>query len=226
MVFALYALGFNLITRNLDLVQVGSIIMRDCPVDKGNLSFSDDEVNALFITQSSCNNVDTQDVVEAVSYLETLGSVSVSDSSKVQNKDFVDINVEDEVDWHEHKDVQYVDFTGDIDIGCEVSSQKSETFLVTRHRDGQQFFVGDSHATESSESTGNQSTDLNDSGHDHDPQQVGSDLKRFGSAISDEKIEETKFKRLVEKLLKFFLNFQTVHIFSNFVPSCRSSCVC
>ena len=47
--------------------------MGDCPVDKDNLSFSDDE--SIFITQRSFWDVTTQEVKEAVDYLDNLGDV-------------------------------------------------------------------------------------------------------------------------------------------------------
>ena len=103
--------------------------MAECPVDENNLSFSDDEYNSLFITQNSFRDVNTQDVVDAVDYFDTFGNFSSGDSPNVQKQDLDNVLDVQEYDWREHRDVQYFDFTGDHDNGCEVSTQ-DQGFIV------------------------------------------------------------------------------------------------
>ena len=92
------------------------------PVNQRNLSFSDEKDNSFFTTQSIFHEVDTQEVVHAVDYLETLENLSVGDSSEVQRKQLDKIKEVQEFDWRDHEDVHYFDFSNEND--SEVSLQE------------------------------------------------------------------------------------------------------
>ena len=97
------------------------------PVNLRNLSFSDEKDNSFFTTQSIFHEVDTQEVVHAVDYLETLvhavdyletlENLSVGDSSEVQRKQLDKIKEVQEFDWRDHDDVQYFEFSNENDSG-------------------------------------------------------------------------------------------------------------
>ena len=57
--------------------------MSDFPVDKGNLSFSDNECSSLFITQSSFNSISTQDLDDAVDFFGVADMSFGENDSKV-----------------------------------------------------------------------------------------------------------------------------------------------
>ena len=96
------------------------VMMDKFPVDENNLSFSDDDGDSLFITQSSFRDIDTQVAVDAADYFDTLGNVSVGDSPKVQMDELNGILNVQEFVWHEHKDMQYFDFTDQVDNGFNI----------------------------------------------------------------------------------------------------------
>ena len=156
------------------------------------LSFSDEDCSSLFITQSSFREINTQDAFVAADYLDTLGNVSSGDSPKLDNDGLTD--------WCEHKDVQYFDFTGgEVDNGYDVCTQ-NEGFVLKSHEDGSVFFVGNCDNTSTGDITksdiGN-STIVDGIPPMYDSALIGDDLKCFGNAVSEEKLDENKFKRYV-----------------------------
>ena len=176
------------------------------PVDENNLSFSDDDGNALFITQSSIRKVNTQDALDAADYFDTLGSVSCRDSPKVETDELNGILNVEEFDWRDHKDVQYFDFSEQVDNGYEVNTQ-DDGYVLRSNATGSEFFVHDGEKTLPSDSTESSAVSSQMS-HGisamYDAQSVGSDLERFGNAVSDEKLDESKAKRYVKNYLKNF----------------------
>ena len=150
--------------------------MAEFPVDENNLSFSDDEYQNLFITQSSFKNVSTQEVEDTVGYFDSLGDVSLSDNNSVR----------DELNKLSPKTEEMCrkvfDFSEDVDNGWSVSTQDAN-FLVTRNYDGQSFMVGGD--TKHDESDGkNDVIIVND--------ELEKDLKRFNSIVSDEDLDNSK----------------------------------
>ena len=181
------------------------------PVDENNLSFSDDDGDSLFITQSTFRNIDTQVVADAVDYFDTLGNAAVGDSPNVQNVDVNGIVNVEEFDWCDHKDVQYFNFDGQIDNGYEVNTQ-DDGYLVKSHADGNEIFIADSANSSDGYSTKPpelSSEILHGQPSTYDVSTVGCDLKRFGEAVSEEKLDENKFKRYAKIFRIFLLNFQT-----------------
>ena len=111
--------------------------MSDFPVDELNLSFSGDEYENLFITQSSFNNVTTQDVSDAVEYFNDLGEVSFGDSTNVESGDLSKLSPKTE-----RMCGKVFDFSDDVDNSWSVSTQDFP-IVVTRNSDGKQFLFGD-----------------------------------------------------------------------------------
>ena len=178
--------------------------MADCPVDENNLSFSDDEYDSMFLTQSTFRDVKTQDVVEAVEFMDNLGNFSCGDSPKVQQRDLEHVEDVQEFDWREHKDVQFFDFSNEVDNGCNVTSLK-QGFIVKSHLDGSEIFVGDTSSKENCDSVGASSKEsevLHCTPLSYDVGTIGNDLKRFGPAVSEQKLDETKSKWWVKILVK------------------------
>ena len=72
------------------------------------------------------------------------------ESLEDQNRDLPNIaaSIENE-DWGEHNNVQYFDFSSDVDNGYSVSTQ--EPFVLTCHHDGAKFVVGDKSLNEMSD---------------------------------------------------------------------------
>ena len=106
------------------------------PVNESNLSFSDDDGNALFITQSSFSDVKTQDVEEAVNFLSGIGNVSFGE---IEDKSAIDVNVL--LQRSEEMCEKIFDFAEDEDNGWSVSTQENP-ILVTRNSDGKAFTLG------------------------------------------------------------------------------------
>ena len=187
--------------------------MADCPVDEQNLSFSDDDYNSLFITQSSFRDVKTQDVVEAVDFMDSLGEFSVGDNSNVEKCDIADVSNVEEFDWCEHEDVQYFDFSGDVDNGYDVSTQ-DQGYILKSHSDGSEIFVYDSTVHSDGNFTGDTLkldviSDVESTMYD--PGTIGSDLKHFGPAVSEQKLDQNKSKRWVKIFIKILVNFHICH---------------
>ena len=166
----------------------------DFPVDEHNLSFSDEEAARLFITQSTFHNIDTQEAYSAADFFDNLSvDMQFGESLEVQNHDLANIaaSIENE-DWREHNDVQYFDFSSDVDNGYSVSTQ--EPFVLTRHHDGAKFVVGD-------KSLNDMSDEAKRYGENHalppvyDEQSVETDLKRFGQPVNDDELDANKRKR-------------------------------
>ena len=164
----------------------------DFPVDVANLSFSDDEAMAsLFITQSTFNSVTTQQVNDAVDFLDGLGDVSVGDTNNGQ------LNRVSEEEKQDEMCEKIFDFSDDYDNGYRVSTQ-DDPILVTRKSDGKVFTVGDSKAT-----VAEHIIDINSAlPANYDAEK---DLKRFKSIVSDEELCAIKNKRLV-----YFLSCHSV----------------
>ena len=97
------------------------------PVDDGNLSFSGDNYEGLFITQGTFKNVTTQDVSDAVDYLNELTEVP-SGEVLSQNSEIICSKI--------------FDFSNDHDNGWSMSTRDSP-IIVTCNFDGKQFVVGD-----------------------------------------------------------------------------------
>ena len=131
--------------------------MADCPVDANNLSFSDDEYSSLFITQSTFCAVDTQDVVEAVDFLDNLGNFSSGDSPKSEQHGEEHVQLVLEYDWREHKDIQYFNFCGDVDNGCDVTTSDTG-YIVKSPADGSEIFVFDKDVKQNEVLPGDSST--------------------------------------------------------------------
>ena len=109
-----------------------------------------------------------------------------------------------EFDWHEHRDVQFFDFSNDVDNGYEVTMQ-DQGFILKSHCDGREFFMGTTPNTNDCDSTGDGlKSGTNSDGVEpmYDPGTIGSDLKHFGDAVSEEKLDENKAKRSVKNLMK------------------------
>ena len=160
------------------------------PVDENNLSFSDDDVSSLFITQSTFHDISTQVVSEAVDFLDGLsGELSTGEVTNVMNKDSGELSE----DWCDHKSVQYFDFSHDVDNGYEVSTQ--ELFILTCHYDGKQFVVNsknelDVHDCDDGKLSGNVTGDVK-----YDDSNIESDLKHFGDAVDQDTLDSIQCKR-------------------------------
>ena len=80
--------------------------------------------------------------------------------------------------------------------------------------DGNEFFVRDNSLSSNGHSTKTSvvnSEIVHDVPSTFDASSVGNDLKRFGEAVSDEKLDENKYKRYVKNFLKKLVNFQICH---------------
>ena len=157
--------------------------MSDFPVDKGNLSFSDDECSSLFITQSSFNSISTQDVDDAVDFF------GVADMSFGGN----DSKITGELSVLSQKSEEMCgcvfDFmSGETDNSWSVDNDCAP-FKVTRNADGKQFTVGSNvsgNENIASDGIGNV-TEVSD--------QLEHDMKRFISIVSASELDKSKRKR-------------------------------
>ena len=101
------------------------------------------------------------------------GNVSCSDSSSVQQRELSKLIVPE--DWHEHKSVQFFDFSNDVDNGYTVSMQ--EPFILTHHSDGKKFHVGEGCALNELTDEGQSVSKVKDKSGSYDVKSVSSDLK-------------------------------------------------
>ena len=68
------------------------------PVDKGNLSFSDDDYGNLFISQSKVSTFNTQDANSAVDFFSNLDDVPLSEPQMKVKEDLSKIGEVDDDD--------------------------------------------------------------------------------------------------------------------------------
>ena len=107
------------------------------PVDEGNLSFSFEDDDKLFLTQSSFSDVSTQDVEHAVDFLGGLEDSSLAEVTSNEVKE-----VEQLSQKSEEMCGRVFDFTeGEVDNGWSVASQSSQLVAI-RHSDGKEVVVG------------------------------------------------------------------------------------
>ena len=159
----------------------------ECLVNELNLSFSGDEYDSMFITQSTFRDISTQDVEDADDFFSDLGEVVVTEHSAMERQDFenaVRSNQDEMCEW-------IFDFKSDVDNGLSVSTQE-DPIIVTRHSDGEKFEIG-----ASKESDRNSSKFDNDGSKQVGNKQMDVDLKRFSSVVSDAELDRSKYKRSV-----------------------------
>ena len=156
------------------------------PVNESNLSFSDDDANALFITQSSFSDVKTQDVEEAVNFLGGLGDVSFGE---IEDKSVIDVTVLSQKS--EEMCEKIFDFAEDEDNCWSVSIQENP-IIVTRNSDGKTFAVGP-------DGTKNNVCQEYENNSVLPPisRELERDLKRFTTVVTAAELDESKNKGLV-----------------------------
>ena len=109
------------------------------PVDEGNLSFSADEYEDLFIMQSTFSNADTQQIQNAMESFGDFDGFLRSETIELDKSDFNDMSKKSRDDEMCEK---VFDFSGQVDNGWSVSTQ-DDPIIVTRNSDGKKFVVGD-----------------------------------------------------------------------------------
>ena len=159
--------------------------MSDFPVDKKNLSFSDDDEGAanLFITQNSFNSICTQDVDDAVDFFG-LGDISTGDNSAFVNAELGKLSQvsEDMCD-------RMFDFTsGEVDNGWKIENDCAP-FKAIKNNTGEEVMVGNSSKELNVENRDGINVGKNDSSN------LEQDLKRFSSIVSGDHMASCKRKR-------------------------------
>ena len=162
------------------------------PVDEGNLSFSDEDGSELFITQSTFRDISVEKNDENDDFFESVsGDVSSGDNPNVQQQDLANLVVPE--DWHEHKSLQFFDFSDQLDNGYEVSTQ--EPFVLTRHYDGKKFVVGDGIAHDKVVSDVKSDSNKDEKIPKYNEETVEADLKRFGQVVDDNELDMIRRKK-------------------------------
>ena len=159
------------------------------PVNELNVSFSDEDVSSLFITQSTFRDVDTQEVNEAADFFDNFEMMYL----------LVIVGMLRKVIW-----ITWSLFlrTGETISQCSTSifpmmliMAMRYQHILTRHSDGKKFVVGpgDKHdgISPSSGSVENESSTK----PLYDEKTVGSDLARFGEAVGDVELDVNCCKR-------------------------------
>ena len=98
------------------------------PVNELNVSFSDEDVSSLFITQSTFRDVDTQEVNEAADFFDNFEMMYLLMIVGMLRKVILYNLVIVPEDWRDHKSVQYFNFSNDVDNGYEVSTHLDPSF--------------------------------------------------------------------------------------------------
>ena len=164
----------------------------DCPVDEWNLSFSDDDdMASIFITQSSSRDVSTQQVNDAIEFLDGLEDGSLSELLVGEKNDLKEVIEQQRQDAMCEK---VFDFSDDYDNSYTVSTQDNP-IIVTRKSDGKVFTVGNGKPQEAEHIIEINSAlpAMYDAEHD---------LKCFKSIVSNEELMAIKNKRFM-----FYLHF-------------------
>ena len=152
--------------------------MEKFPVDDLNLSFSgDEEASQLFLTQSSFSEVSTQQVDDAISFLESLDNGFPQENAISLSPHAVEMT-EREFNFR----------SGDADNGWSVTGDEAP-FKVTRHSDGEVFVVGQEKEKSVEEAYEEIQVipPIN--------RELESHLKRFSSIVTAADLDASKYKR-------------------------------
>ena len=109
--------------------------MGDYPTDQLNLSFSGDECENLFVTESTFHEVNNQDVEDAVKYLNDFTDMSFGDCKALETIDLTNLSQESGSLCG-----KIFDFTDDHDNSWSVLNENAP-FIVSRNSDGKVFTV-------------------------------------------------------------------------------------
>ena len=171
--------------------------MSEIHVDEGNLSLSDSDDNSIWVTQSSFDNVNTQDVEDAVSYFDNIVELP-GHGGKVVNCENLNKHEVEIKEWAEGESVQLRDFSSDIDNGYDVSTQPP--YVMTRKFDRKKFIVGEGSVQDNLSFSQRFSDavrkyeEANPLPPMYDESTIGEDMKRFGHVVSDDTLHDIKFK--------------------------------